>query len=88
MVSADDWRLQGQEKYLKKGEIWYYKNYADRITSTDHDHCEFCGTRFSVTVPDDLKFGYTSDHDYRWLCTECFEDFKEMFQFKVDNPSN
>lgn len=82
MINSNDWRLQGQENYLM-GAILFYKNYADRKTATDHDHCEFCGTKFSDTIPDALKIGYTTRDDYRWICQQCFEDFKDMFEFKV-----
>ena len=60
----------------------FYKNYANRKTATDHDHCEFCGTKFSDTIPDALKIGYTTKDDYRWICQQCFEDFKDMFEFR------
>ena len=82
MVEANDWRLQGQEKYLKN-ETLFYKQYADRKAETDHDHCEFCGTRFSNTISEDLKVGYTTKGDYRWICSQCFDDFKQMFSFKI-----
>jgi hypothetical protein len=84
MVDINDWRLQGQEKYLK-GEILFYKQYADRKTETNHDHCEFCLVTFSDTSGD-LKEGYTTEDDYRWICDQCFEDFREMFLFKTNNP--
>ena len=82
MIEPNDWRLQGQEKYLKGARLCY-KNYVDRKTQTDHDHCEFCGTKFSEAIPDALKAGYTTTDDYRWICLQCFDDFKEMFEFKV-----
>jgi hypothetical protein len=83
MIDINDWRLQGQEKYLK-GETLFYRQYADRKTKTDHDHCEFCWAKFS-DESDDLKAGYTTEDDYRWICDKCFDDFKEMFLFKTSN---
>jgi hypothetical protein len=84
MVEIDDWRLNGQEDYLT-GETLFYKNYVDRKTKTDHDHCEFCFTKFSDNYPDTLQAGYATADDYRWICPSCFEDFRDMFQFKVKN---
>ena len=55
----NDWRLQGQEKYLL-GKALIFKKYADRKTTTDHDHCEFCSDKFSNTVPDCQIQGYTT----------------------------
>jgi hypothetical protein len=49
-----DWRLQGQENYLLSKSL-VYKNYADRVTKADHDHCEFCSEKFSDVIPDCLK---------------------------------
>ena len=83
----EDWRLQGQERYLK-GITLFLKQYADRTTETDHDHCEFCWEKFSDTVPDALKAGYASADDYRWICMRCFEDFKEMFHFHIGNTAH
>jgi hypothetical protein len=86
MVNLNDWRLQGQDKYLQ-GVIVFYKNYVDRKTTTDHDHCEFCWTKFSETIEGALKAGYTTSDDYRWICKQCFDDFKDMFNFKVGTPT-
>jgi hypothetical protein len=83
----EDWRLQRQERYLK-GATLFLKQYTDRKTKTDHDHCEFCWKKFSDTIPDALRVGYTTADDYRWICRQCFEDFKEMFQFKLGNTTN
>ena len=57
------------------------KKYAERLTNTDHDHCEFCWTKFSDTIPDSLTEGYTSMGDYRWICGNCYLDFKEHFKW-------
>lgn len=82
MVELNDWRLQGQEGYLM-GATLFYKDYVDRKTKTGHDHCEFCFTKFSDNYPDTLQAGYTTADDYRWICPPCFEDLKDMFQFKT-----
>ena len=77
-----DWRLQGQEKYLF-GKTLILKNYADRKTKTDHDHCEFCSDKFSEIIPDCLQSGYTTIDDYHWVCEKCYSDFKESFKWKT-----
>ena len=77
-----DWRLQGQEKYLAEKEF-RFKTYMLRTTKTDHDHCEFCNSKFSENIPDTLHEGYTTLDNYRWVCSKCFSDFKEWFKFKL-----
>lgn len=41
----DNWRLRGQEDFLE-GATLVYKKYWDRRPDDDHDHCEFCWTKF------------------------------------------
>ena len=62
-MDLTDWRLQGQEKYLN-GVILRFKQYEDRITDTDHDHCEFCLEKFLNIIPGSLTQGYTFCPDY------------------------
>jgi len=58
MIDKNDWRLQGQEKYLK-GVTLYLKKYIKYRNAWDHDHCEFCWAKFSLEgSPDDLDEGY------------------------------
>src|SRR5260370_41541155 len=40
-----DWRLQGQENYLK-GATLLRKPYRALSPDWEHDHCEFCWARF------------------------------------------
>ncbi len=79
--SPDDWRRQGQEKYLlNKTLIWMdYKPYRD---DWEHDHCEFCGTKFSLDA-DSLKQGYSTLDSNRWICNDCFEDFKIEYRWVI-----
>jgi len=77
----NDWRLQGQERYLLGLE---FQNSAYASTpGNDHDHCEFCGMKFSVTIPDALKHGYSTRDNYRWICSPCFADFKDRFKWRI-----
>ena len=73
-----DWRLQGQEKYLKNA-VLERRKYQLYRQGWDHDHCEFCGVKFSLDAADALQIGYATSDSYRWICDTCFEDFKDMF---------
>jgi hypothetical protein len=80
-----DWRLQGQEKYLLGVTLIHcrYRQYP-KNPKWDHDHCEFCWSTFMVEVlPDTLQQGYATEDDYRWICEQCFADFKDVFAWKV-----
>lgn len=76
-----EWRLQGQEEYLN-GVSLSLQNYKKYRDDWEHDHCEFCGARFSEQ-PGDLNVGYATSDYYRWVCEDCFEDFKCRFEWKV-----
>ncbi len=82
---ADDWRLTGQEKYMK-GVCLTKANphkYAVQNGKTDfwHEHCEFCMKTITKDTDEDC---YTTSDYYRWVCKECFDDFAEMFAFRVE----
>lgn len=84
MIQKDDWRLTNQEVYLK-GKNLQFKQYKKYREGWDHDHCEFCFTKFmeSNTSEEFQKEGYTTSDNYHWICKQCFEDFKEYFEWKV-----
>lgn len=50
-MKPDDWRRQGQERFLK-GVKLMYRNYYPYRSGLDHDHCEFCGRKFSLNEGD------------------------------------
>ncbi|MBO4543121.1 MAG: hypothetical protein J5725_08085 [Bacteroidales bacterium] len=79
----DDWRRQGQDEYLK-GIKLYYKKYKAYSEEWDHDHCEFCGEKFSEKG-DTLKAGYTTENNYYWICDQCYNDFKDEFEWEIGN---
>ncbi len=61
MTNDDDWRLMGQEKYLK-GVTLSFQTYRCLRPDWDHDHCEFCSAKFmEADLPDILREGYTTD---------------------------
>lgn len=77
----EDWRLQGQEKYLMN-IILCREKYIKYRDEWDHDHCAFCGKKFSENQCD-LHEGYTTADHYHWICDTCFKDFKEDFHWKL-----
>lgn len=85
MPDKDDWRRQGQEAYLL-GLRFQRKPYTKYRDDWDHDHCEFCGQKLAEYKADDvLNEGYATEDNYRWLCPECFDDFKEEFGWELSN---
>lgn len=78
--SPDDWRRQGQEAYLS-GATWEKRSYQS-TPSWDHDHCEFCYTKFS-TDASDLNIGYLSVEGSRWVCESCFADFEQEMGWRL-----
>ncbi|HET6336003.1 MAG TPA: hypothetical protein VFG30_22405 [Polyangiales bacterium] len=80
--ASDDWRRNGQEEHLL-GRRLFFKQYRRYSETWEHDHCEFCNAKFSEN-DGDLHEGYTTEDNYYWISTDCFEDFKDEFQWKVD----
>lgn len=79
---TDDWRLTGQEDYMLFAKLKEVipSNYINTLDNPEyfHEHCEFC-----MTKPEDnkeQKFYCTLDN-YRWICEECYNDFKDKFKF-------
>ena len=85
MIEKNDWRLQGQEKYLTAKKLMRVP-YAPWSKTWDHDHCEFCWATFSE-LDGDLHEGYTTEDKRTWICPECYKDFKEMFEWEqIESP--
>lgn len=56
--------------------------WCSKKPSWDHDHCEFCSVKItSLNIPDALQEGYATPDLYHWVCPQCFEDFREEFQW-------
>ena len=81
-VQEDDWRLQGQERYLQ-GALLRKQPYQPYRKDWDHDHCEFCGAKLCLDSAVCLTEGYCTEDQYHWICEPCFNDFREMFQFQL-----
>jgi hypothetical protein len=82
MREPNDWRLTFQEEYLKDATLRWAEYKAPR-PDWDHDHCEFCWDKFMQGRTDTLTEGYATTDGRRWVCKQCFEDFKQEFGFKV-----
>ena len=80
-----DWRLRGQERYLKDVELCWV-TYKPCRAGWDHDHCSFCWQKFS-TREEDFSQGYVTKDGYYWICRECYQDFRRMFNWKVAAPA-
>lgn len=78
MSTAKDWRLTHQENYLK-GVVLKWQPYSPSSAENDHDHCEFCFTKFMHNEPNTLHEGFATSDRYRWICKPCFDDFFEVF---------
>ena len=84
---TEDWRLQGQERFLKGASLKLLK-WTALSPNWDHDHCEFCWIKFGDTeVADAIHDGYTTDDLEHWICPQCFEDFRQQFEW-IATPSS
>jgi Zn-finger protein len=81
-LMATDWRLTGQENYLKGLQL-EFKTYFPADMNWDHDHCEFCGGKFSLKEGD-IRKGYTTGKGYLWICENCYVDFRDEFEWEVE----
>lgn len=75
----DDWRFMGQDKYLE-GITLKFCNFDSKFR--EHDHCEFCFEKFGDGA-EDLHQGYCSLDNYHWICENCYNDFKDYFNWKL-----
>jgi hypothetical protein len=73
----------GQESYLL-GKQLIYKQWIQYQENWDHDHCEFCMAKFS-NYKDALHSGYCTMDERQWICEDCYNDFKEFFQWRTVN---
>ena len=81
MEREHDWRLTGQERFLK-GKTFVKKRYTAPSPNWDHDHCAFCWIKFMENeVPGTFQEGYATEDNYYWVCPQCFADFQAEFQW-------
>ena len=80
---SDDWRIAGQQKYLS-GAIFIRRAYSPPSPEWDHDHCDFCWTKFCEgNDPDCLHEGFVTVDGKHWICSNCFNDFRDAFRFSL-----
>jgi hypothetical protein len=83
MRPSDDWRLTSQEKYLK-GVTLQWRRYTRWSETWDHDHCASCWDKFMDSDAFDVVHeGYATEDSRHWICETCFEDFKDMFEWRI-----
>ena len=78
MLKNNDWRLTDQMDYLFKADLLHMP-YIKLSETLDHDHCEFCW--YKIQESSEL-FYCTTDKNF-WICEKCYNDFKDMFQWRV-----
>lgn len=76
----DDWRLNGQERYLFRKEL--KRTVFTPSTQNDHAHCSFCWEKFGL-FEDMATVGYKTIGGNWWICDQCFQDFKDKFEWTV-----
>ena len=76
---TNDWRLMDQEEYLK-GVSLKHSRYVTFNESWDHDHCAFCSDKIDASTEN----AYCTTDYYHWICPECYNDFKEMFEWVLE----
>jgi hypothetical protein len=84
-----DWRLTNQEKYLRGVALRLARfTVPAGRPDWDHEHCEFCWAKIVEEQRkregnDLLIEAYATEDRHHWVCPQCFEDFREMFQWRV-----
>jgi hypothetical protein len=90
MVTDDDWRIQGQERYIH-GATFEWRSWSSDRPDWDHDHCDFCCVHFGDHIfeddPDTQQEGWATPDANHWVCRACFEDFRDRFEFQVGTPA-
>ena len=85
---CDDWRIMGQPGYLFQKKI-IFKKFIPYMDSEhpEHAHCEFCNDYFSQQ-DNYLKEGFYEPYSKSWICEQCVNDFKQLFQWDVEDGSS
>ena len=86
-MSADDWRLMGQEQLLLGAHL-KWMTWKPFRPGWDHDHCAFCTDEIAdAPLGEYTKYNaawVTSADEYHWVCPVCFEDFRESFGWIIE----
>lgn len=79
-MNNNDWRLTNQMDYLFRKKLIRGK-FKPYRKDWEHDHCSFCSERIDNSTIE----AYSTEDRYHWICTECFEAFKDTFEWEVTN---
>lgn len=77
-----DWRLFNQKNYLQ-GKLLMKACFVG-TNQCDHVHCAFCWEKIGQDEKW-LRFGYCTNDHRHWICEQCFQDFKDQFEWIVEN---
>ena len=68
------------------GKIFVWEKLAKvrflKFVDIDHAHCSFCWAKFS-DMEEDLHVGYITLDREDIICEECYNDFKDRFQWTL-----
>lgn len=71
-ADEDDWRISGQNRFLEKA-VLEWRQYSPPSAQWDHDHCEFCWSKLSLSgSPESLLEGYATEDGKHWICKNLF----------------
>jgi hypothetical protein len=83
MREINDWRLTNQLEYLR-GVALEWKEYSPHRKDWEHEHCAFCWAKFmAVDQVDVQRGGWATPDGAHWVCPTCFDDFRDLFAWKV-----
>lgn len=54
--------------------------HCEKVQTFWHAHCEFCWEKFMTDMDTEC---YCTPDFLHWICRECYEDFKDKFNFKL-----
>ena len=75
----NDWRITNQKSYLYQKKLLHIP-YEHPNENWDHEHCAFCWEKIDKNTP----IAYATEDRYRWICEQCYNDFKDMFEWEVE----
>lgn len=78
----NDWRLFREQNRYMHGVTLIAQPYKSSNPFNDHDHCEFCMAKFGKEN-NALKQGYSTEDGNIWICSQCYNDFREQFEWKI-----
>lgn len=77
----NDWRLNGQEEIVMNAELK-----KETFNHNGHEHCIFCWHKFmkhSEYQKNCSNHGYCTIDEKYWICDNCYNDFKNLFKWKL-----